>query len=62
MIKVEIKPVYKTNSASTVQQEDKIMTPEYLEKTIKILGITIFCKRAAPIICPKGGFEIINRF
>ena len=60
MIKVEIKPVYKTNGTSTSQAGTGAM-PEYLEKTITLFGMTVFRKKVVPVICPGGGYEFANR-
>jgi hypothetical protein len=47
MIKVEIKPVYGCSCASYAKEEFEY--PEYLKKTIKILGLTIYVGIVRPI-------------
>ena len=58
MIKVEIKPVYATDGSSMAQARVSTIVPEYLEKTIKILGVTVFTKEITPT--KKGdGYEYL---
>jgi len=50
MIKVEIKPIYPAGSSNAV-----------IEKTIKVIGITIFRKRVTPIDNQGSNAEYVYR-
>jgi len=51
MVKIEIKPIQRTGNN----------VPDYLEKTIRVFGITFLRKKITPIVNPHGGVEFINR-
>jgi len=45
MIKVEIKPVYE----KTANEQKDVSIPKFLEKRIKVFGITVYRKRVLPL-------------
>jgi len=60
MIKVEIKPVYSTSCSSLAQTSNIVPAPDFLEKTVKLFGITVLRKVVKPIRESGSGFTTIT--